>query len=62
MNKEKSHMQGYVFLNFPFLAVKAKQKKGDRKKPHCETDRKTPTQFPGTEQTPRNHEKMPFSV
>lgn len=34
MNKEKSHMQGYVFLKFffsLFLALEAKQKKGDRK-------------------------------
>lgn len=44
MNKEKSHMQGYIFLNFffLFLALKAKQKKGGRKKSHCNRETKKP--------------------
>lgn len=70
MNKEKSHVQGYIVLKNSFLCLLL-SKQSKRKvieKNHSVTQKqfkKPPNSglpFPRTEQVPRNHEKMPFSM
>lgn len=60
MNKEKSHMQGYIFLKNSFLyLLPSKQSKSDRKTTLWDRNKQKKnhlnpgSQFPGTEQTTR---------